>query len=203
MTKINFHPFRLKLLSVFKIIDSASTRYKIKDQGNQGKKGHWICILIQFGLGECEVLALKRGKTIAAEMSECQMGEEFRSLGEDSSYKYLGVLETDQIKQEEMKRKIEAEYFSRIRKVLKSKCNGGNTFNAINTWSVSLERYVAGIIECNQEVQSRGAAKDGQKEKLWAEQETYRFDGWRGKIMHGQHLRRIEEFADPERRKAC
>ena len=78
-------------------------------------------------------------------------GEEFRSLGEDGSYKYLGVLETDQIKHEEMKGEIEAEFFSRVRKVLKSKLNAGNTIKAINTWSVSLVRYVAGIIEWNKE----------------------------------------------------
>ena len=62
-----------------------------------------------------------------------------------------GVLETDQIKHEEMKGKIEAEYFSRVRKVVKSKLNAGNTIKAINTWSVSLVRCVAGIIEWNKE----------------------------------------------------
>ena len=106
---------------------------------------------MQFGLSKCAVIALKRGKTISGRNIRMPDGEEFRSLGEDGSYKYLGVLETDQIKHEEMKGKLVAEYFSRIRKVLKSKLNAGNTIKAINTWSVSLVRYVAGIIEWNKE----------------------------------------------------
>ena len=70
---------------------------------------------MQFGLSKCAVIALKRGKTISSRNIRMPDGEEFRSLGEDGSYKYLGVLETDTIKHEEMKGKIEAEYFSRVR----------------------------------------------------------------------------------------
>ena len=106
---------------------------------------------MQFGLSKCAVIALKRGKAISSRNIRMPDWEEFRSLGEGGSYKYLGVLETDQIKHEEMKGKIEAEYFSRVRKVLKSKLNARNTIKAINTWSVSLVRYVAGIIEWNKE----------------------------------------------------
>ena len=66
-----------------------------------------------------------------------------REVKEDG-YKYLGVLETDQIKHDEMKDKVKTEY---VRKVLQSKLNGGNTTGAINTWAVSLVHYTAGIIK--------------------------------------------------------
>ena len=49
---------------------------------------------------------LWRGKTISSRNTRIPDGEEFRSLGEDSSYKYLGVFEPDQIKPEGMKGKL-------------------------------------------------------------------------------------------------
>ena len=62
-----------------------------------------------------------------------------RVIGENDSYKYLGVLEADQIKREEMKKNLRMEYKRRVRKVSQSKLNGGN--KAMNAWVVSLLRY--------------------------------------------------------------
>ena len=77
-----------------------------------------------------------------------QGGKVIRSLNsdEEEGYKYLGVLEADDIKHVEMKEKIQKEYFRRVRKILKSKLNGGNTIKAINSRAVSVVRYGAGII---------------------------------------------------------
>ena len=63
----------------------------------------------------------------------------------------MGVLEADDIKHENMKDKIKEEYIRRLTKLLKSKLNSGNLFQAINTWAVSLYRYGAGIVEWTQE----------------------------------------------------
>ena len=38
------------------------------------------------------------------------------------------------------------EYIGRIRKVLKSKLNGGNLVRGVNTWTVSLVRYSAAFV---------------------------------------------------------
>jgi len=65
---------------------------------------------------------------------------------EEDGYKYLGVLETNQIKHNEMKDKVKTEYLRWVRRVLQSKLNGGNTIGAVNTWAVSLVHYTAGII---------------------------------------------------------
>ena len=46
-----------------------------------------------------------------------------------------------------MKEKICKEYFRRMRMILKSKLNGGNTIKAINSREVSVVRYGAGIID--------------------------------------------------------
>ena len=41
--------------------------------------------------------------------------------GNVDAYKYLGMLEGDEIKHTEMNRRIEKEYFRRVRKIFKSK----------------------------------------------------------------------------------
>ena len=38
------------------------------------------------------------------------------------------------------------EYIRRLRKVLKSKLNGGNLVHGVNTWAVSLLRYSAAFV---------------------------------------------------------
>ena len=45
-----------------------------------------------------------------------------------------------------MKLNVSKEYIRRLRKVLKSKLNGGNLVHGVNTWAVSLLRYSAAFI---------------------------------------------------------
>ena len=59
-----------------------------------------------------------------------------RSLKEDEAYKYLGILQADQIKLQKMKEKIENEYKRRVRKILETKLSGENVIKAINTWAI-------------------------------------------------------------------
>ena len=47
-------------------------------------------------------------------------------------YKYLGILERDDICQEKMKEKVQKEYYKRVRVKLKFTLNSGNVINAIN-----------------------------------------------------------------------
>ena len=49
-------------------------------------------------------------------------GEEIGQIGEEG-YNFLGILEKDDIYQEEMEEKIRKEYFKRLRATLKSKLN--------------------------------------------------------------------------------
>ena len=64
--------------------------------------------------------------------------DKFKTLGEKETYKYLGILETDTIKQVEMKEKIKKE---RTRKLLETKLFSRNLIKGINTWAVLLIRY--------------------------------------------------------------
>ena len=50
-----------------------------------------------------------------------------------------------------MKKPFAREYKKRLTLVLKSKLNGKNKVNAINTWAVSILRYRAGIIRWTKE----------------------------------------------------
>ena len=46
-----------------------------------------------------------------------------------------------------MKKQTSAEYTNRVRKILKSKLNGGNTIQANNNWAVLVIRYTADIVD--------------------------------------------------------
>ena len=56
-----------------------------------------------------------------------------RMLGEKETYKHLGILEADTIKQAEMKEKIKKEYLRRTRKLFKTKLYSRNLVKGINT----------------------------------------------------------------------
>ena len=73
-------------------------------------------------------------------------GKVFKSLQKGESYKYLGILEADKFLEEKMKLIVSKEYIRRLRKVLKSKLNGGNLVRGVNTWAVSLLRYSAAFV---------------------------------------------------------
>ena len=70
------------------------------------------------------------GKSVGIELPD---GKVIKSLQEGESYKYLGILEAGKFLEEKTVRR-------RLRKVLKSKLNGGNLVRGVNTWAVSLLR---------------------------------------------------------------
>ena len=86
---------------------------------------------------------IKKGKIVKSVGIELPDGKVIKSLQEVESYKYLGILEADKFLEEKMKLNVLKEYIRRLRKVLKSKLNGGNLVCGVNTWAVSLLRYSA------------------------------------------------------------
>ena len=46
-----------------------------------------------------------------------------------------------------MKGKITSEYVRRVKKLCRSKFNGGNLVSGINAWAVGVVRYGAGIVD--------------------------------------------------------
>ena len=89
---------------------------------------------------------MKKGKILKSVGIELPDGKVIKLLQEGASYKYLGILEGDKFLEEKMKLNVLKEYIRRLRKVLKSKLNGGNLFHGVNTWAVSQLRYSAAFV---------------------------------------------------------
>ena len=96
---------------------------------------------MEFGIEKCTMLVMKSGKRHLTEGMELPNQDKIRTLAENETYKYLGILEDDTIKQMEMKDKIQKEYLRRTRKLLETKLRCRNLIKGINTWAVSLVRY--------------------------------------------------------------
>lgn len=52
----------------------------------------------------------------------------------------------DDFKEESVKDRLSKEYVRRVKKVIRSKLNGGNMVRVINSWAVSLLRYSGGVV---------------------------------------------------------
>ena len=81
---------------------------------------------MEFDIEKCAILVMEKGnivKSVKVELSDVKV---IKSLQENESYKYLEVLEADKFSEEKMKLNVSKEYIRRLRKVLKSKLNGGN-----------------------------------------------------------------------------
>ena len=64
---------------------------------------------IEFGLEKCAMLVMKSGKRYLTDGMQLPNQDKIRTLTENETNKYLGILEADTIKQEEMKKKIQKE----------------------------------------------------------------------------------------------
>ena len=76
--------------------------------------------------------------------------------GDVDAYKYLWVLEGDEIKHTDMKRRIEKEYLRPVQKVLKSKLNGWNMVQAINCGAGTVVLYTEEIVQWAKEESEYG-----------------------------------------------
>ena len=102
---------------------------------------------MEFGISKCAMLEMKRGKMVASNGLELPSGEIIKALESSDGYKYLGIIQCDTTMNKNMKQILTKEYFRRIRKILKSNLNAGNTIQAINLRAVSIIRYGAGIVD--------------------------------------------------------
>ena len=98
---------------------------------------------------KCRVLVLKKGKVVDSDVVQLPNGERMQSV-EEEGYKYLWILEVDDLQHTVMKERFCAEYFRRLKKVLSSKVNARNVIKAINAWAVAVMRYGAGIVNWTQ-----------------------------------------------------
>ena len=64
-------------------------------------------IEMEFVNEKCVLLVMKRGKQHLTDGKELPNKDKIRTLAENETYKYLGILEADTIKQVQMKSKIQ------------------------------------------------------------------------------------------------
>ena len=73
---------------------------------------------MELGIGKCAMLFMKSSKRHITDGMERPNRDKIRTLEENENYKYLGILQTDTIKQVQMKDTIRKEYLRRTRKLL-------------------------------------------------------------------------------------
>ena len=81
---------------------------------------------------------MKAGKLVSVCEMKISSGEVIPELESDKGYKYLGILEANNIIHTELKDKMQKEYYRRVRQLTSSKLNGENTISEINSRAVSL-----------------------------------------------------------------
>ena len=116
----------------------------------------WLLALFSSLL---RLLPYNKVTSVKGKVVECEgivlLNGEMMKIIEDEEYKYLGILEMDEIKEEAMINRFKKEYLRRLRLILRSKVNGQNKFQVIDRWAVAVLRYGAGIVKwSNEELQS-------------------------------------------------
>ena len=89
----------------------------------------------KFGINKCTVVERKKRKQVHCEgidLGEGMMIEET----DQEQYKNLGILESEDACEDEMKKMVRKEYFKRVRVVLKSSFDSGNVVSVLNVWAV-------------------------------------------------------------------
>ena len=102
-------------------------------------------VQMEFGIKKCGILVMKRGKATPTEGIELLSGDTIKDI-EKEGYKYLGILEFNYVKENDMIRNFQREYFRRARLVMRSRLNCRNKIRALNTWANSLLRYGQGFL---------------------------------------------------------
>ena len=101
---------------------------------------------MEFGIEKCAMLVVKIGKRHLTDGMELPNQDKIRTLGENETYKYSGILEADTIKQVKMKDKIKKKNLRTI-KLLETKLSSRNLIKGINTWAVPIVRYSGPFIK--------------------------------------------------------
>ena len=96
---------------------------------------------MEYGIEKYAMLVMKSGKRRLTDGLELPNQDKIRTLAENETYKYLGILEADSIKLVEIKDKIQKEYLMRTRKLLETKLSCRNLIRGINARAVPIVRH--------------------------------------------------------------
>ena len=107
---------------------------------------------MEFGIEKCAILVMKISKRHLTDRMELGNQDKIKTLEEKETYKYLGILEANTIKQVEMKEKVKKEYLRRARKPLETKLCNRNLIKGINIWAVPVVRYSGQFLKWTRKV---------------------------------------------------
>ena len=93
-------------------------------------------IRMEFGTNKCGVLVMTRMKVTITEGLELPSDDTIRHIDKEG-YKYLGIMEFDSVREKNMIRHFQSQYFRRSRLVLRSTLNVRNKITALNTSAIS------------------------------------------------------------------
>jgi hypothetical protein len=99
-----------------------------------------------FGIEKCKTLSIVKRKTELRNFTT-EKGDTVTAMKEGDIYKYLGHMQTKQIKHAQMKQQLGGEYLQRTKSILKTKLNGKNTIKAINTYAIPVLTSSFGIVK--------------------------------------------------------
>ena len=104
---------------------------------------------MKFGIDKCKIVIVRKRRLYTEaenlRISETEVIETLKDQGD--SYKYLGILELNDLKNSEMKQKTAAEYKRRVKAILKTELTGKNKIESINSLAIPVIRYTGGIIK--------------------------------------------------------
>jgi len=99
-----------------------------------------------FGTEKCKTLFIAKGKLEVRNFTT-EDDDTMEAMNEDDMYRYLGHMQTKQIKHGRMKQKLGEEYLNSTKSILKTKLNGKNTIKAINTYATPVLTFSFGIVK--------------------------------------------------------
>ena len=104
-------------------------------------------IYMEFGIDKYARQVIQRGNIKITDGLNLDIGK-IKDTDIETVYKYLGILQNMQNKQKDV---VTTTYRKTLRQILKSRLNvkNNNKIQAINTYTMPVITYTAGIIDCN------------------------------------------------------
>ena len=103
--------------------------------------GFTLSIGMKFGFDKCKVLNIVRGKVKKCGNITLDGNDVIEEMESSDIYKYLGVIECDNIKHNEMKTIAMEKFKKKLKNVLKSELNSKNIMTAINEYVTPVLTY--------------------------------------------------------------
>jgi len=104
-------------------------------------------IKMVFGIEKCKTLSIAKGKLKMRNFITDDDDDTMEAMNKDEIYRFLGHMQSKQIKHAQMKQKLGKEHLHRIKSILKIKLNRKITIKAINTYATPVLTFSFGIVK--------------------------------------------------------